>query len=123
MEHLATKLPTTDKPPPTVICYICSRQFGSKSIAIHEPQCLQKWHHENNKLPKEQRRKGPIKPDIVLTGDRKIDHNAMNDALWEASQANLVPCENCNRTFNPDRLAVHQRSCTKDNPHSKVPKK
>ena len=25
----------------------------------------------------------------------------------------VVPCEGCGRTFVPDRLAVHQRSCKK----------
>ena len=50
------------KRPPTVICYICGRQFGSKSIDIHEPQCLEKWRAENEKQPKELRRPEPVKP-------------------------------------------------------------
>ncbi|VDM29808.1 unnamed protein product [Toxocara canis] len=44
----------------------------------------------------------------------------VNEAAWAASQAALVPCANCGRTFNPDRLVVHQRSCTKDRPAKKV---
>lgn len=36
---------------------------------------------------------------------------AMNEAAWGAAQANLVPCPTCARTFLPDRLIVHQRSC------------
>lgn len=35
----------------------------------------------------------------------------MNEAAWEASKAQLVPCSNCGRTFAPDRLPVHQRAC------------
>ena len=37
--------------------------------------------------------------------------DAINEAAWKAAQANLVPCPNCGRTFLPDRLVVHQRSC------------
>ena len=50
------------KMPPFVVCYICGQKFGSKSIGIHEPQCLKKWHAENDKLPKRDRRPEPKKP-------------------------------------------------------------
>lgn len=30
------------KPPTFTECSVCGREFGSKSIGIHEPQCLQK---------------------------------------------------------------------------------
>ncbi|KAK7116115.1 zinc finger protein 474-like isoform X1 [Littorina saxatilis] len=93
-----------------VLCYICGRQFGSKSIDIHEPQCLEKWKIENAKLPREQRRPLPKKPEVVMSGG-KYDVNAMNEAAWQAAQANMVPCPNCGRTFNPDRLQVHLRAC------------
>ena len=35
------------KKPAMQICYICGREFGLKSIAIHEPQCLKKWKMAN----------------------------------------------------------------------------
>lgn len=55
--------------PPTVVCYICGREYGTKSISIHEPQCLKKWHNENNLLPKELKRPEPKKPEVrVITG-------------------------------------------------------
>uniref|UniRef100_A0A2C9JJT7 C2HC/C3H-type domain-containing protein n=1 Tax=Biomphalaria glabrata TaxID=6526 RepID=A0A2C9JJT7_BIOGL len=100
--------------PPTIICYICGREFGSKSISIHEPQCLQKWHIENDKLPKQMRRPEPRKPEVRAVAGSKsgtYDVDAMNEAAWQSAQANLVPCDNCGRTFLPDRLIVHQRSC------------
>jgi hypothetical protein len=50
------------KVPPAVYCYICGKMFGSRSIGIHEPQCLDKWRLENEKLPAHQRRSEPIKP-------------------------------------------------------------
>jgi hypothetical protein len=48
--------------PPTIFCYICGREFGTKSIGIHEPQCLQKWRVQNDQLPKHMRRPEPVKP-------------------------------------------------------------
>lgn len=109
----SNKAPPKSNAPPGpkfVLCYICGRKFGTASIAFHEPQCLQKWHLENEKLPKGQRRKEPVKPTVVgASGSYDID--AMNEAAWQSAQSQLIPCDRCGRTFAPDRLAVHQRSC------------
>ncbi|XP_007940429.1 zinc finger protein 474-like [Orycteropus afer afer] len=107
----------SDKPamvrrPPTIVCYICGREYGTKSISIHEPQCLKKWHNENNMLPKELRRPEPKKPEVrAITAKGFYDLNALNEAAWTSAQSQLVPCNICGRTFLPDRLIVHQRSC------------
>uniref|UniRef100_A0A0L8I0X5 C2HC/C3H-type domain-containing protein n=1 Tax=Octopus bimaculoides TaxID=37653 RepID=A0A0L8I0X5_OCTBM len=98
--------------PRTVICYICGREFGTQSIDIHEPQCLKKWKLQNSQLPKKERRPLPVKPQVLpLSGNDCYDIDLRNQAAWESSQAALVPCDVCGRTFLPDRLAVHQRSC------------
>ncbi|XP_060516992.1 zinc finger protein 474-like [Cylas formicarius] len=89
----------------TLTCYICGREFGTASLSLHEPKCLQKWERENSKLPRNLQRKVPAKPDGATS------HKEWNELAWESSQATLVPCRNCGRTFYPDRLAVHQRSC------------
>uniref|UniRef100_A0A674KDB6 C2HC/C3H-type domain-containing protein n=1 Tax=Terrapene triunguis TaxID=2587831 RepID=A0A674KDB6_9SAUR len=91
------------------VCYICGREFGSQSLAIHEPKCLEKWHIENDKLPKHLRRAEPAKPQSLTGGT--YDIKAANEAAYQSAQAQLLPCENCGRTFLPDRLPVHQRSC------------
>lgn len=36
---------------------------------------------------------------------------AMNEAALQTALDSRVPCENCGRKFNPDRVGVHQRSC------------
>ncbi|XP_017752647.1 PREDICTED: zinc finger protein 474-like [Eufriesea mexicana] len=100
----------------TVTCYICGRDFGSTSIAIHEPQCLKKWHVENERLPLDQRRKEPEKPEIIYTCDSEtgnmiVDIDAMAEASWKTHLLQLIPCKRCGRTFNPDRVSVHERSC------------
>lgn len=53
---------------PTVVCYICGREFGTVSIGIHEPQCLKKWRLENDSLPPNLQREEPRKPEVVYDG-------------------------------------------------------
>uniref|UniRef100_A0A8C3JEU5 C2HC/C3H-type domain-containing protein n=1 Tax=Calidris pygmaea TaxID=425635 RepID=A0A8C3JEU5_9CHAR len=98
--------------PPAVLCYICGREYGTKSISIHEPQCLKKWHQENDKLPKHLRRPEPKKPEVSsIQAKGFYDLDSLNEAAWISAQNQLVPCDICGRTFLPDRLIVHQRSC------------
>ncbi|XP_015928024.1 zinc finger protein 474 [Parasteatoda tepidariorum] len=101
--------------PPTVVCYICGRQFGTKSISLHEPHCLKKWHLENDRLPKNLRRKEPKKPEIILRSDGSFDTAAMSEAAWQMHLEQLIPCSNCGRTFLPDRLEIHLRGCHAEN--------
>ncbi|XP_014477840.1 PREDICTED: zinc finger protein 474-like isoform X2 [Dinoponera quadriceps] len=100
----------------TITCYICGRDFGTSSIAIHEPQCLKKWHAENDKMSPARRRKEPQKPEVVYiqdpgTGDMVVDQAATEEANWMTHLSQLVPCKRCGRTFNPDRVNVHEKSC------------
>ena len=69
MVYIYFKTPVIRRPP-TIVCYICGREFGSKSISIHEPQCLEKWHVENARLPPHQRRPEPKKPEVRNIGGR-----------------------------------------------------
>ncbi|NWY51940.1 ZN474 protein, partial [Chionis minor] len=98
--------------PPAVICYICGREYGSKSISIHEPQCLKKWRQENDMLPKHLRSPEPKKPEVSpIQAKGFYDLDSLNEAAWISAQNQLVPCDICGRTFLPDRLIVHQQSC------------
>jgi hypothetical protein len=51
---------------PMVTCYICGREFGTRSIAIHQPQCLQKLQCYNDKLPANQKRPGPTRKSSIV---------------------------------------------------------
>ena len=105
--------PQPPNKPKTVVCFICGREFGTKSISIHEPQCMKKWEIENSRLPKHLRRPQPVKPSILpsLSGQSSDDVERMNQLAFESSQRQLVQCINCGRTFLPDRLDIHMRSC------------
>ncbi|XP_023242101.1 zinc finger protein 474-like isoform X1 [Centruroides sculpturatus] len=96
---------------PLATCYICGRLFGSKSISIHEPQCLKKWRIENEKLPPHMKRPEPEKPALMLNEDGTLNMDAMIEAAWQSHLQQLVPCPRCGRTFYPDRLMIHERSC------------
>ncbi|XP_076994948.1 zinc finger protein 474 [Tamandua tetradactyla] len=102
------------------VCYICGREFGSQSLAIHEPRCLEKWRIENQKLPKNMRRPEPSKPQ-PLSGTGSYSLQAANEVAFRSAQAQLLPCECCGRTFLPDRLLVHQRSCKPKGEGPKAP--
>lgn len=105
--------------PPSVVCYICGREYGTKSIAIHEPQCLKKWHAENDKLPLAKRRPEPKKPEpsaddltkIQGAANGKYSIDAFNEAAWQSAIQQLVACGKCGRTFNADRVAKHESVC------------
>ncbi|VDP77007.1 unnamed protein product [Echinostoma caproni] len=48
---------------------------------------------------------------------KKVDRGNMNQAeaneqAWKSFQEQLIPCPNCGRRFLPDRLQVHERSCS-----------
>uniref|UniRef100_A0A5F8GZ23 C2HC/C3H-type domain-containing protein n=1 Tax=Monodelphis domestica TaxID=13616 RepID=A0A5F8GZ23_MONDO len=100
------------------LCYICGREFGSLSLAIHEPQCLRKWHNENNKLPRHLKRQPPRKPQPLGTAVSNNLHSLQKAAL-QNGQPQQLPCEYCGQTFWPVDLAIHQRTCKQSPPTKK----
>ncbi|KAJ3254976.1 hypothetical protein HK103_006678 [Boothiomyces macroporosus] len=109
-----TVAPKADgKNPFTIICYICGREYGSKSIDIHEKNCMEKWEKQQRELPKNLRTARPQKP-VPLPGlpDKSQDKQAYNDAAFnEYANNSRVECEVCHRKFAPDSLVKHARAC------------
>lgn len=94
--------------PRTVVCHICGREFGTASIDIHVPQCEKKWEATEAQKPANERRPVPKAP-VVNPGVSKAEYNQA--ALQQWNDEALLACPNCGRTFLPDRLEVHLRSC------------
>eukprot|EP01006_Ploeotia_vitrea_P025994 TRINITY_DN58974_c0_g1_i1.p1 TRINITY_DN58974_c0_g1~~TRINITY_DN58974_c0_g1_i1.p1 ORF type:complete len:643 (-),score=65.86 TRINITY_DN58974_c0_g1_i1:1408-3336(-) len=111
--------------PATVVCYLCGQQFSGRSLPIHQPQCFAKklveWERtdpslrgrkprhpsEANKLPAELLdSSGPYNPT-----QREQMFEQFNADQYAEFDSGLVACDNCGRTFLPDRLQVHLRSC------------
>ena len=117
--------------PPTVVCYICGREYGTKSISIHEPQCFKKWKTENMKLPIDQRRPLPKKSKVATTVSRDGTERAVDRMpsvtegkgrscgviemyfaeCYREFEKELLPCSKCSRTFAPERHAKHTAKC------------
>ena len=125
------------KKPPTVVCYICGREYGTKSISIHEPQCLKRFETENRKLPINKRKPLPKKlvedntkvarfvsmeDEMVVISAQPADHYPYKDLVDETMdfifqqcysdfERELVPCKRCGRKFAPDRHKIHEPKC------------
>ncbi|KAG8194015.1 hypothetical protein JTE90_003616 [Oedothorax gibbosus] len=118
------KEPKAGVPKQLKICYICGRMYGSQSLKIHEPKCLEKWRIENERLPEHKQMPEPIKPEThkgtdpgrSLPQTKGYNHNLPDlnpeaEAAYQCHLRNLVPCDFCGRTFNPDRVMVHEKAC------------
>ncbi|XP_059474376.1 ubiquitin carboxyl-terminal hydrolase 31-like [Neocloeon triangulifer] len=90
-------------------CYLCGRSFATLSLPLHEPICLRKWRQDNEKLPQEQRKPEPRPPQNHFTDVLEREENF--GAMYESHLEQLVPCGGCGRTFLPERLEVHTKSC------------
>ncbi|KAI8822025.1 uncharacterized protein EV422DRAFT_413905 [Fimicolochytrium jonesii] len=102
--------------PFTRMCYICGREFGSKSIQIHEKNCIEKWDKQNAALPRDQRRTRPKPPQLVGNDGTpvggKMTAGEYNEAAFQTfMNEGREECPNCGRGFLRDRLEIHLRSC------------
>jgi len=118
---------TTKRGPPTVVCYICGRAFGTASISIHIPQCAKKFENEQLNKPKSERRPLPQAPAALPAGGSYTheDIDAFNEAASrQYKDTACISCEYCGRNFKDDRtLVIHHRSCSSDRPAKKVGEK
>ena len=120
--------------PPAVVCYICGREYGTKSISIHEPQCLNRFETENRKLPVNERKplprksimhtaKAPQQQHKEATGaTRAVEQYRNREVLlataedyfqycYQEWEKDLVPCKKCGRKFAPERHVKHAHRC------------
>ena len=60
LAFLGTKKPAVK--PKALVCYICGREYGTRSLEIHIKSCAKKWDNEQSKLPKSKRKPCPQAP-------------------------------------------------------------
>ena len=60
------------KKPKALMCYVCGRDYGTKSLGIHLKTCVKKWENEENKKPRKQRRPLPQPPPGLMEVCLKI---------------------------------------------------
>lgn len=134
---------TPNKPigpgPKSRVCYLCGRLYMLHSYDIHLKQCKELWiARENQKDPRE-RKKMPEDPfanggfpgnssggasggggddaHIPTAAELEEMNNRANQIF---NTETLSTCAFCGRTFLPEKLAIHNRSCTADNPARRV---
>lgn len=139
MDSLGTPQKQLSAAPKARICYICGRQYMVHSYEIHLKQCKELWiAREAQKDPRERKplpedpaeRLGystsPAKGGVggSSNGDggspapmSAQDLEAINKAANQAyNTESLSVCAFCGRSFLPEKLVIHNRSCTADNP-------
>ena len=103
--------------PRLLMCPLCGREFGSLSLDIHIKTCKKKFDLEQQGLPKNLRRSSEVilekysQVNSLKTSGKYDIEELNNDAFEIFNKEALVACDICGRTFLPDRLLVHQRSC------------
>jgi hypothetical protein len=116
------KAPNMMSRPKMLICPLCGREFGSLSLEIHMKTCRQKFEIEQSNLPKNQRKfadkiiENYEKNKLALQADGNYSLEKMNEDAYNIwSKESLMPCEICGRTFLPQSLVIHKRSCKPKN--------
>jgi hypothetical protein len=117
------------------VCYVCGRMYGLSSFEIHLKQCKELWIAREAQKPARERK--PIPDDPFVRGENSpsfhargstsgqdMSHNeldAMNAAATAAYNTKaLDTCVHCGRTFLPEKLVIHNRSCTAEKPARRV---
>ncbi|XP_024358042.1 uncharacterized protein [Physcomitrium patens] len=116
MESGATSRPGNR--PRMFMCYLCGREYGTKSLPIHIPQCQKKWLLEEENKPKNHRRPLPPQPNLekaISNGDAQA-FDVFNSEALEAFEQTLQQCHHCQRRFLPKPYLHHQKGCTAVNP-------
>jgi hypothetical protein len=118
--------------PKTRVCYVCGRQYGLHSFEIHLKQCKELWiAREAEKDPRE-RKKLPEDPMLKFAGGgsgsdggppmptaKELEEiNKLSTAAFNTEA--LDTCAFCGRTFLAEKLVIHNRSCTAENPARKL---
>jgi hypothetical protein len=110
--------------PRALMCHVCGRLYGLHSFGIHIKQCKKLWIAREALKDKCDRKKVPQDPEIM----QKYEYSQLVDVsdaeLTEINRVtseiyntiSLSTCLHCGRSFLLERLIVHNRSCTFDNP-------
>ena len=118
------------RPPVSLLCCLCGRQYGSASIAIHLRSCKERFLREEDAKPTGSRR--PL-PDMLFrensaataafpgertpTGASASPHiQQWNDEAASVYRDSMSECAFCARRFLPEKLEIHNRSCTAERP-------
>ncbi len=93
--------------PKTIVCYLCGREYGSKSLTIHQKHCIDAWKHHQEKLPIHLRRDLPEPP---VFANKTLDQ--FNEEAYQIfNETVMYTCNKCNRRFVSERIVDHEATC------------
>jgi len=111
------------------MCYLCGREYGTKSLPIHIPQCEKKFVEVEKAKPARERRSLPSRPEVL---DRALggtggasdffaagagDPDRFNNEMYSAWENDaLLRCAHCGRSFTDHAMKSHAKSCTAEKP-------
>ncbi|CAK9092547.1 unnamed protein product [Durusdinium trenchii] len=108
--------------PQMLMCYLCGREFGSRSLPIHVPQCEKKWLAQEAQKPLADQRPLPPRPErlnaMMTTGALRDEERAVfNEEMYNKWDEDVLEkCTYCGRTFTPSAMKSHAKSCTQESP-------
>eukprot|EP01031_Cornospumella_fuschlensis_P036411 gene36411-44170_t len=108
------------KAPKARACYICGRQTLLPGYDNHVLQCRALFEKREAQKPPKERRQCPPDPMSYMSSGKYGNEEEANAAAMKAWESTLSSCQNCGRSFLPDKLVLHQRSCTASNPARRV---
>lgn len=100
-------------PPLTPICHLCGKSFGTASLPLHIPKCIEKFNQEQARLPASMRQCPPsMTLPIPASVKSKSEVEEYNAAAFETfCNSSLNRCSGCGRSFNVDALLRHLDIC------------
>ena len=106
------------------VCYICGREVLISGYEFHTTQCASLFQKREALKPKGEQRKLPENPfnaaPPIADNMSKEMIEEMNALSINAFAETLTSCQWCGRKFLPDKLVIHNRSCTQATPARKV---
>jgi len=106
--------------PRAKICYVCGRQTLLAGYDYHVEKCKELFEKREALKPVKERRKIRDPFANVTNGMKGISIDEHNELSQQAFTDNLVSCLHCARKFLPEKLEIHNRSCTSSNPSRRV---
>ena len=109
------------KGPRSRMCFICGRQTLIAGWDFHVAQCKDLFTKREAQKPLKERRSTPQDPMLTYGMNMTKMSTAEIDALaMKSFETTLAECRFCGRKFLPEKLAIHNRSCTESHPAKRV---
>ncbi len=107
-----------------LICYVCGRKYGTKSLGIHLPRCRKLFKQREKLKPANERKKTPKQPKhwrLPTDEDTPEAIEVLNNLAQLAfEKVALYRCKHCNRTFFEESYKVHIRGCREGHSYKRV---